>query len=272
MVHFFQLFTSLRYDTTLCSIPDKYAGGADWNFKSRSPLYMLDYHRDRMLRAATHWGWTAAIESLQGDAGLARLTELMEPAASTKPSPLRVKILLTKDGQLSCEMGPTLKTSLQNLFPSRLPPPGAANLEGDPLRDPIYDVVPDSAQTARSEFTHFKTTERSIYDGARSRVSIQLTDLKEVLLVNNADGSIMEGSMTTPYFWRDGRWATPPVPSKFSWDAGSGGQDGTSRRWALSRGLAVEEVVSVDSLVDGEECWISNGVRGFCCGRLRLNP
>lgn len=235
MAHSFRLFTSLRYDAALRNIPGEFSDHAGWNSHHQSPLYMLDYHRDRMLRAATHWGWTAAIEVLKGDTGLARLAGLVEPAASTRPSPLRVKILLTEDGHLSCEMGPTLPTSLQNLFPTRLPPPGASHIKGDPLKDPTYDVIPDSAQTARSEYTHFKTTERTVYDGARSRVSIQLTDLKEVLLVNNADGSIMEGSMTTPYFWRKGRWVTPPVPSTFSWEAGSGGQDGTSRRWALLR-------------------------------------
>jgi hypothetical protein len=29
--------------------------------------------------------------------------------------------------------------------------------------------------------------------------------------------------------------------------------------------------VKVDSLVDGEECWISNGVRGFLPGKVKLS-
>jgi 4-amino-4-deoxychorismate lyase len=37
------------------------------------------------------------------------------------------------------------------------------------------------------------------------------------------------------------------------------------------RGLAVEETIKVDSLVEGEDCWISNGVRGFIYGRIRLH-
>lgn len=36
-------------------------------------------------------------------------------------------------------------------------------------------------------------------------------------------------------------------------------------------GLAEEEAVSAGSLVDGEECWISNGVRGFIHGQVRLS-
>jgi 4-amino-4-deoxychorismate lyase len=33
----------------------------------------------------------------------------------------------------------------------------------------------------------------------------------------------------------------------------------------------MEEAVPVSSLVDGEQCWISNGVRGFIYGKIRLN-
>ena len=35
-------------------------------------------------------------------------------------------------------------------------------------------------------------------------------------------------------------------------------------------GIAVEGVIPVHSLVDGEECWLSNGVRGFIFGKIRL--
>jgi len=38
----------------------------------------------------------------------------------------------------------------------------------------------------------------------------------------------------------------------------------------LCRGLAVEDDIPVTSLVDGEECWLSNGVRGFMFGRIEL--
>lgn len=31
----------------------------------------------------------------------------------------------------------------------------------------------------------------------------------------------------------------------------------------VARGLVVEEAVKADSLLHGEECWISNGTRGF---------
>ena len=35
--------------------------------------------------------------------------------------------------------------------------------------------------------------------------------------------------------------------------------------------ICVEGVVKVDELINGEECWISNGVRGFQVGRVTLS-
>lgn len=120
-----------------------------------------------------------------------------------------------------------------------------------------------------------------MYTDARERVGIKtMVEPQEVLIISNghnptldarnsanivitsADGDIMEGSLTSVYFYRDGRWVTPPVSS--------GGQAGTTRRWLLERGLCDEERVNVDSLVDGEECWLSNGVRGLVWGKVKL--
>ncbi|RGP59382.1 aminodeoxychorismate lyase [Fusarium longipes] len=123
----------------------------------------------------------------------------------------------------------------------------------------------------RSEYTHFKTTKRDMYDAARQRAGITYADPAEVLVIDQGDGSVMEGTFTTPYFWRNGRWVTPPVAAQFSRDEGSGGQDGTSRRWALERGLVFEQAINAKSLVHGEECWISNGVRGFVAATIRLH-
>ena len=35
--------------------------------------------------------------------------------------------------------------------------------------------------------------------------------------------------------------------------------------------LCAERVVNVDSLVDGEECWLSNGKKGFIWGKIKLH-
>ncbi|KAK1700438.1 aminodeoxychorismate lyase [Colletotrichum godetiae] len=233
----FQLFTSLRYDPGLVGVPKRRLANAGWNAKMTSPFYMLDLHRDRMLRAATFWNWTPAIETISGSDGLQRLTEAIETFLTQhgREKPLRVKVLLDSEGDLSCEASQVPAVPLENLFPERLPPPGNSKEAGYPLEENPMTVVIDNTKTAQSEYTHYKTTERTMYDTARSRASISLADRKEVLLVNLKDGSVMEGSLTTPFFWRNGRWVTPPVATKYSPEVGSGGQDGTTRRWALER-------------------------------------
>lgn len=72
----------------------------------------------------------------------------------------------------------------------------------------------------------------------------------------------MEGSLTTVYFFRGGRWVTPPLAS--------GGQAGTTRRWLLEQRMCQEEVIRADSVMDGEYCYLSNGVRGLISGKIKL--
>lgn len=232
----FQIFTSLRYDQALCEVPESELRFAGWNYQNKSPLYMLDFHRDRMLRAAKHWKWTKAIDVLKGESGLQRLTVLvLEHVKGKDGGPLRVRITVSQEGEFGCESWPAPKKSLQNLFPKQLPTPGVHDGAEVISKEEVYEVVIDGGRTARSEYTHFKTTRRAMYDVARQRAGIKPGDLKEVLIVNQDNGCIMEGSTCTPYFWRSGRWVTPPVPSQFDSEEGSGGNDGTSRRWALAR-------------------------------------
>ncbi|ETS81882.1 hypothetical protein PFICI_06884 [Pestalotiopsis fici W106-1] len=269
----FRLFTSIRYDPILLDTPkQQHLNTTEWNRAVSSPWYMLDYHRDRMLKAAVHFGWGSAVAQLAGPEGLKRLNDFLEPVATSAGSAVhRVKITIGKDGKLGYESGPASQTGLQNLFPAHLPAPREEEVAANaPQRQPEFEVYVDSASTSQTEFTHYKTTKRQMYDDARKRYSLSPADAKEVLLVNPRDSSIMEGSITTPFLWRNGRWVTPPVSHIFQEGMGSGGNDGTTRRWALERGLAVEEVVLADSLCDGEECWISNGVRGFIFGRIKL--
>lgn len=193
-------------------------------------------------------------------------------------------MLLSHDGKITVESSPTAKVGEWNLFPARIPPPKSAQskvkvspltggaltlgegdrVHGDPYMSDVWDIIPDTVRTTPSPYTTYKTTSRDMYNAARERAGIKdMAEKKEVLIISDKDGELMEGSLTSVFFWRDGKWVTPPISS--------GGQAGTTRRWALEKGFCVEGVVKVDSLVDGEECWISNGVRGFSFGRVRLS-
>ncbi|CAK7269646.1 Aminodeoxychorismate lyase [Sporothrix epigloea] len=285
----FQLFSAVRYDATLLdAAKDEALAHAGWNATHASPYYMLDFHRDRLLRAATHWGWEQAVAAVAGDAGLVRLTEVLDRAVVDQGSgPNRCRITLSKDGQLGCDVSEATSTALPGLFPPKLPAPGfmtsdpnssTSEEEVTPLLQALrtaagqtpYEVTLDVDTSLSSQYTHFKTTRRQLYDAARKRAGITGPELKEVLLVNSSSGVIMDGSISTVYFWRNGRWVTPPVPPKYGKESGSGGLDGTTRRWALERKLAVEEEIRADSLQHGEECWMSNGVRGYVFGIVNL--
>lgn len=190
---------------------------------------------------------------------------------------------------------------------------------------PTWILTIDTAPTPTSPHTLLKTTHRAHYDAARARsvpaAPTPAGNLHEVLLWNSV-GEMTEGSFTSAYFYRGGRWVTPPVGvpnnvssssetaggegedaegeregivsqrsscSKFSdegelrepfpgrWGhsirsvkavAGAGGQRGTTRRWALKKGLCMEEPVARETVEVGEWVWVSNGVRGFGLGRV----
>lgn len=165
--------------------------------------------------------------------------------------------MLDYQGNLTITSTPAPPSSLQNLFPLDL-----SNLLqiGKPQ---TWQIFISPHRIVPSQFTTHKTTNRAVYDNARAALppSGEKNILSEVLLVNT-DHNVMEGSITTPYFYRRGTWVTPP--------AAHGGNVGTTRRWALEKGLCIEEAVPVDSLELGERIWLSNGVRGWGWGYLEV--
>ena len=279
----FQLFSSLRFDPLLLPLTINTAAW-DGEIKFFSPFYMLPYHRDRMLQAAEHFGWTKAADTIRGTEGFNSLLKKLNEGLDTNSStPLRVRTLLSHDGEITVESNPVPTVDRYALFPERIPPPSSAEpkmkvspltggaltigendaVHGDAPKGQPWDIIPDTVRTPPSPYTSYKTTSRDLYVSARERVGIKdMTEKKEVLLVSEKDGEIMEGSLTSVFFWRNGKWTTPHTSS--------GGQIGTTRRWAIEDGFAVEGIVKVDSLVEGEECWISNGVRGFQYGKIKL--
>lgn len=262
----FELFSSLRYDPLLLSSPiNTRLNGPP------SPFYMLRYHQDRILEAAAHFKWYNIEHLTAGDHGFINFEGAIESKIDMKSrTPLRVRVAIDVDGKFSVTSGPTPTKRLGDLYPTILPSPAAVeHVEAEmsdednlPSRDEPWVVLVDTEHTEPSEFSTYKTSKRDIYDSARGRAGLtSFAEPREVLLVNTK-GEIMEGSLTSVIFWRGGRWVTPPVES--------GGQKGTTRRWLIEQGMVLEENVKAESLRDGEECWLSNGVRGLIYGRMKL--
>ncbi|KAJ9658637.1 Aminodeoxychorismate lyase [Coniosporium apollinis] len=90
---------------------------------------------------------------------------------------------------------------------------------------PTWLLTLDTEPTPSSPHTALKTTHRPHYDAARARAlpspssgpgrtgaqsTTTGTEMYETLLYNECD-EITEGSLTSVYFFRGGRWVTPPV-------------------------------------------------------------
>lgn len=262
----FQLLTSLRYDPALLS-----AG-------SSSPFYLLQFHQDRLLAAAKSFNWPDATVSLQqfttndsndndNDTPKSRskLETLLFAKLTSPEIPHRIRILISTTGALTAEAfplpQPTHSTTPPLLLPKTLPP--ATTIP----QSQLYTILLDKSPTLPSQFTQHKTTHRVLYTEARARVGLPPLPTPETasteVLLWNEEREIMEGSLSTIYFWREGGWVTPAVRC--------GGNVGTTRRWALQEGVCIEGVVRLEDVVDGEGVWISTGVRGFVAGRIKLS-
>ncbi|KAL4933077.1 aminotransferase [Aspergillus undulatus] len=252
----FQIISTLRYDPHLPDVVGQRGLNA-YPDPLISPYYLLPYHQDRLRNAARDFNWSNASKLLDKD--LAQFARYLDTSIPHKGRCWRVRLVLDHSGSFKVETQPAARIDLENFLV-----PFIINPTSTPWR-----VYVDTGFTTPSPFTTHKTTAREVYAAARARAGItSLQDTAEVLLVNS-NGELMEGSITTPYFrrrdqaGRDGpEWITPPLSS--------GGNAGTSRRYALSEGFCTEQVMTATDLIDGELCLLSNGVRGFILGRIVL--
>lgn len=166
------------------------------------------------------------------------------------PEALRVKVQAYVGGRMRTEIYfPLRPIPAEQLFPSSFGSPT------EPWVVPEWTITLDSQPTEPSEGTMFKTHDRSAYGRARGSAEILTFQVPKEVLLYTSDGNVLDGSICTPYCYRDGVWVTP--------DASSGGLQGTTRRWALEKGLAVEAKVPINSFREGEIVWLSNAVRGY---------
>lgn len=133
-----------------------------------------------------------------------------------------------------------------------------STLDDLPPTEDWIQLFLDLARTAPSPYTTYKTSRRAHYDAARARAGIADYAAPAEVLMQDDKGMLSEGSLTTVYVRRGGRWITP--------DRTSGTNMGTTRSWALEMGLCVEGTVRMDSIRNGEHAWVSNGLKGFVYG------
>ena len=244
----------------------KMPNGAQVNqHNEKLEAHVLGLHCDRILAAARAFAWTDALKILEKpeeSLSLHAFLRVQIPTAIKQSGLLsfnwKVRILVSQDGGIQILPASIDLNSIRGIPPWPLVPVTLF----ETLPTEACKVLIDSIATSASEFTKHKTTSRKHYDEARVRANIEhMAPTDSEVLLFNEDREIMEASLCTPYFCRDGLWITPPLSS--------GGNAGVSRRMAVEAGLCTEKTLHIDDLVPGEMVWLSNAVRGFMPGRLQ---
>ncbi|KIY03300.1 uncharacterized protein Z520_01767 [Fonsecaea multimorphosa CBS 102226] len=156
------------------------------------------------------------------------------------------------DMYASCPFTPTVAGQVEQAAIAALPPPCQVTIDAQP--------------THTSLFTRHKTNHRRPYDDARARAELLPTTpptAREVLL-SNTEGQVTEASLSAVYFFRNGTWRTPRSDD-------GGAMLSVTRLYALEAGWCDEGTVLVREVEDGEVVWLSNAVRGFFPGVVRLH-
>ncbi|TQB75505.1 hypothetical protein MPDQ_002798 [Monascus purpureus] len=256
----FHIFSSLRYDPWLPQFLSHCGQESAYPNPQDTPYYLLAYHRDRLINAAQCFQWSSALDFLEKH-DLAAFIRFLDPFIPDKTTQWRLRILLHCSGECKVEAYPTAPIPPLRLL---VPSPGILDQPAE-SQSGLWRVYIDSQPIVPSVYTTHKTTARDDYNAARLRAGIQSPAENAEVLVVNPQGEVMEGSITTPYFRRrhqlgtsgagapsEPHWITPPLSS--------GGNAGTTRRYALAQGFCIEGVIKTAELVDGDECWLSNGV------------
>ena len=235
-----------------------------------SNCYLLQYAIDRLRDAGREFAMHKALEDLDRPDRLATLAAEVEnhlksehgaDLVADKTKKFIVRLAYKLDGRLdfkSAAIGPFRESALY--FPDEL-----IEIPSDDQSAKASPIYVDTESTTPSPFMKHKTSYRGEYDAARARHGGQEAPPAECeVLLFNDEGQVTGGAFSTVYFYRDGHYVTP--------SSGSGCKVGVSRRWALTKGAAKEEVIAVKGLEEGERVWTSTAVAGFTKAHITLKP
>ncbi|KAJ7040344.1 aminotransferase class IV-domain-containing protein [Mycena alexandri] len=254
----FDLLTTTRWDPYL----DRLA----WNNYDKQPsrFLLLAFHLDRLQQAAAAHEWPAAVAALSYPA----LHEKCQAAVASydavnAPEALRIRITLSRAGLLTVTAFPIPPFKSDPTSPSFFKPlTDSATLYG-PALALFADTQP---MPPPNLFTSTKTTERTLYNAARTRVGLSPTSTDahaDVLLYNPAD-QITESSVANVAFYHVDTWVTPPLAS--------GCLPGVLRRWLLQhkriREAEPHELATKAALRPGHWVLLFNSLYGCRLGRI----
>ncbi|MCX6905835.1 MAG: chorismate-binding protein [Verrucomicrobia bacterium] len=182
--------------------------------------HLLDLHLDRLRESAAYYSFPFHQPTL--------LDELETLARGFPCASQRIRLLLDRDGRISCSSTPFQKAPATR--------PKRVRLAKAPVK-------------SSSHFLYHKTTHRQIYEEALAACP----GYDDVLLWNE-QGELTESCIANLVIELDGQNYTPPVRC--------GLLAGTYRAWMLREGLVREKVLPIEILPRAVHVYLVNSVRG----------
>ena len=180
-------------------------------------FFLLDGHLDRLAASAARFGFAFDEDEIRG-----RLEEAIDGSVRV---PLRVRLLLSREGRITIESHPV-----------------------GPSPDPVRVAVSAEAVDSGERLLYHKTTRREVYE-TRKRAR---PDVDDVLLVNER-GELTESTIANLVVEIAGARWTPPRES--------GLLPGVFRADLLRRGQVRERVLRPEELARADAVWLVNSVR-----------
>lgn len=243
----FRITTSLRWRPSTSRAPDSPESAC------------LKFHQQRLLASAKAFDLKSVMALLSDSTGEKVILEAIEHYSSAASNPdqmYKLTLSVSAAGDISIAATP-LSGSLYSFTL-----PTATNCSSDSTQAKVYVA---QQPTGVSSFTLHKTNHRPMYNTARIAAGIEHEPptTAEVLLFNQG-AQIMEASLSTVYFLREGKWITPA--------SSCGGNLGSTRCLALAKGWCIQGIITTSDIIGNELIILSNGVRGFWQARLSLGP
>lgn len=161
----------------------------------------------------------------------ASAVRLLEQQLAENRAPRRVRLTLSERGEMAVETIPLLETPT-----------------------PLRLAIALTPVASSDRFRFHKTTRRTLLDEARLQ-----SGLDEVLFVNER-GELTEGSYHTLVVRLGGRLVTPPITA--------GLLPGVLREELLAAGTISEQTLYPADLIQAEEIWLINSLRGWRTAHL----
>ena len=190
-------------------------------------IFLLGRHIARLAHSARYFGFVF-------DEAAAR--QRISEAVKDKRAPQRVRLTLDARGTVQVTATPFESRSAAAVW---------------------CFAVSDQRTDSTNPIFHHKTSVRDLYDGELQRLH-DLQGADEVVFLNER-GEVTEGSRSTIFLERNGRWLTPALTC--------GVLDGCLRREMIERAdpIVEERVLTLEDLSTGQ-IWFGNALRGLIRG------